>query len=67
MSLGWFDIVIRLAEIQPKRREMNSKKEDDIPTSSPQKAPAELVRFQNMPRSMVANSGALTQLKMAWM
>ena len=37
------------------------------PASRPQKAPAEVVRFQNMPSSIVANSGALTQEKMAWM
>ena len=34
--------------------------EIDIPAKSPQKAPLPLMRFENMPKRIVANSGAFT-------
>ena len=46
---------------------MKIENELTIPAMSPQNAPALVVRFQNMPSIIVANSGALTQLKIAWM
>jgi len=40
--------------------------DETVPASSPQKPPAEVARFQSMPRRTVGNSGAMKKLKRAW-
>src|SRR5664280_1744973 len=68
ISLGLSEKVMTLARLGEINLSLKPKKiENDeiMPAIRPQNAPVLLVRRQNMPRSMVANNGALTQLKMA--
>ena len=67
MSLAVPERVRKLAEIHWNLTARYMVKEEPMPAMRPQKAPLGVIHLTNMPRSMVAKSGALTQEKMACM
>ena len=67
MSLVTLESVSNLASNQLNFTARNNVKEEPMPARRPQNAPFGVIHRTNIPRSIVANRGAFTQEKIAYM